>query len=109
MKILRFIIEKQSIRQDPNCDSSDLIPGTRDDIIAEFSFPSEWNGFAKVAAFYSPLGTEYEPQILTNKNRCVIPSEALAKRSFKVQIIGKKNDITIRTNKTIVYQNGGKT
>lgn len=109
MKTLQFIVDDQIIRKDPNCDDfSTLIPGSSGYVTAKFIFSSEWYGFAKVAAFYSPLGFEYPARVLYDGATCVIPFEALKKRSFKVQVLGQKGDIKIKTNKVAVSQNGGK-
>lgn len=109
MKTLRFIVDDQIIRKDPNCDDfSSLIPGSSGYVTAEFTFSKEWYGFTKVAAFYSPLGFEYPARLLYDGATCVIPFEALKKRSFKVQVIGQKDDVKIKTNKVAVSQNGGK-
>lgn len=109
MRTLRFIVDKQIIRPDPECDFSNLVPGSEQYLQAEFSFSPEWDGFVKVAAFYSRLGKEYEPQIIKNGKSCVIPAEALDKKIFKVQIRGMHLGTSQKliTNKLVVHQNGG--
>lgn len=107
MRVLKFIVEGQSIKQDPSCDFTGLVPGTKGYIQAEFLFPKEWSGYAKVAAFYSALGKEYSPKKLIDGKYCLIPTEALERRVFKVRVIGKKGDSTMITNKFAVKQNGG--
>lgn len=108
MRTIRFIVDDQVIRLDPDCDVNNLVPGTKGYLLAHFTFSSEWDGCVKVAAFFSNLGREYEPQILTDGVSCIIPSEALTKSIFKVRVIGQKGDYNIGTNKVIVYQRGGK-
>lgn len=107
MRTLKFIIDKQIIKQDPVCDFSNLIPGTEGYLQAEFSFSPEWKDCVKVAAFWSPFGREYPPQALKDGKTCMIPAEALNKRDFKVQVIGKKDGFKLSTNKVTVIQNGG--
>ena len=107
MRTLKFIVEGQIIRPDPACDFSNLVPGSEGYLIAEFKFSREWNGLAKVVAFYSRLGTEYEPQLLSDGRTCLIPTEALAKTMFKVQVKGLKDDLKLCTNRLIVEQKGG--
>ena len=108
MRILRFIVDGQSITQDPNCDFSGLIPGSKGYLQAEFSFSSDWDNCVKVAAFYSPMGQEYPPQVLKDGKSCIIPSEALKKQVFKIKVIGRRSDgFEIPTNKLAVFQNGG--
>lgn len=109
MRTLKFIVDKQIIKQDSSCDFSGLVPGSNGYLKAEFSFSKEWDGCAKVAAFYSRLGNEYEPQMLKNGSTCIIPAEALSKKIFKVQVRGRNGltNETLITNKLVVNQNGG--
>ena len=108
MRTLEFIVNNKSIIRDPDCDFSGLFPGTEKFIMAHFSFSDEWKNSIKVAAFWSILGAEYEPQELKDGKSCMIPVEALARPAFKVQILGKKGRSIISTNKLTVYQGGGK-
>ena len=107
MRTLKFVVNGQNISLDPSCDIADLVPGTSGYVDAEFDFSKEWDGCAKVAAFYSNLGREFEPQFLKNGKVCKIPTEALKKSIFKVKILGQKADYKICTNKVVVYQKGG--
>ena len=108
MRTLKFIVNNQIIEQDPRCDFSGLVPGTEDYLKAEFSFSSEWNGCTKVVAFYSMMGDEYEPRLLKDGKSCIIPAEALERRSFKIRVLGKRDKFRITTDKVVVHQNGGK-
>lgn len=108
MRTLRFIVDGKSITQDPTCDFSGLFPGRNPSICAEFSFSSEWENKVKVAAFWSMLDAEYEPQELEDGESCIIPAEALARASFKIQVLGKKGKSTLTTNKLTIRQTGGK-
>ena len=108
MRTLKFIVDDQIIRPDPKCDFDNLVPGTDGYLQAEFSFSSEWNGYIKVAGFYSNMGREYEPQVLIDGKSCFIPTEALERRAFKIRILGKKKGKTLTTNKLLVEQNGGR-
>lgn len=107
MRILRFIVEGQIIKQDPTCDFSNLVPGSEGYLQAEFTFSADWKDCAKVAAFYSVMGKEYPPQILRDGKTCMIPAEASKKREFTVRVIGKSGAIKLTTNKVAVSQNGG--
>lgn len=107
MRTLKFNVNGQNIALDPDCDISSLVPGTSGYVQAAFSFSKEWDGCAKVAAFYSNLGREFEPQVLKSDNVCTIPTEALEKSVFKVKVLGQKNGYSICTNKVAVHQKGG--
>lgn len=106
MRTLKFLVEDQIIRPDPSCSFDDLIPGTEGYLQAEFSFSPEWSGCAKVAAFWSMLGIEYSPQVLTDGKTCMIPKEALRGSKFKVQVVGRRPNFKILTNKVTVNQKG---
>lgn len=109
MRTLKFIVDEHNVlNKDPNCNFENLVPGTVGCLQAEFSFPPEWNDFVKVAAFKSPMGTEYPPQALADGKTCMIPSEALKKRLFRIQIMGKNGDRKLLTDTVAVCQNGGK-
>ena len=107
MRILKFIIEGRSIKPDPTCDFSNLIPGTENLIQAQFSFSKEWNNCVKVAAFYSMLGAEYRPQSIGPNNICRIPIEATKRQRFRMQVYGRGIQGKIITNKITIEQNGG--
>ena len=109
MRTLKFIVRGQTISLDPECDFSGLVPGTEGYLRAEFSFSSEWDNTTKVAAFFSNLGIEFEPQVIKADGTCMIPAQALEKSIFKVQVIGQRNTYKLSTNKVKVYQKGGKT
>lgn len=109
MRKLKFIVERQLIKPDPNCDFTGLVPGTSGYLQAEFSFSPEWNECAKAVTFYSVLGKEYSSVLLKDGKTCMIPAEALERRSFKLQVTGRcvgKQIMT--TNRVTVNQNGGK-
>lgn len=108
MRILKFIVDGQTIKKDPFCEFDGLVPGTEKLVLAEFSFSKEWRDYKKVIEFRSVLGKEYEPQKLIGDRTCVIPSAALQKRAFKIRVIGKKGDVKLTTNKIEVKQTGGK-
>ena len=109
MKTLKFKVDGQNITLNPECNAERLVPGSEGYVLAEFEFSKEWDNCAKVAAFYSNLGREFEPQVLKEGKLCIIPLEALRMSIFKVKVFGKKEDYSICTNKVIVYQKGGAT
>lgn len=108
MRTLNFIVDGQSLKPDPSCDFSGMVPGTEKYLQAKFAFSSEWKNCVKVAGFWSRLGEEYPPQTLKDGKVCVIPSEALESKYFKIQVIGKRKDgFRLTTNKLEICQNGG--
>lgn len=100
MRTLKFIVEGPVLKPDPECDFSGLTP----DLQAEFTFSKEWESIPKVVAIYSRLGNEYQPQPLKDGKTCAIPAEALRKRIFKVQVLGKNG---LATNRLEIDQKGG--
>ena len=107
MRTLRFIVDGKTVKQDPTCDFSGLFLNKDSGVCAEFIFSSEWNDKIKVAAFWSMLDREYEPQALDN-NTCIIPVEAFSKASFKIQVLGVRGSERLTTNKLVVLQTGGR-
>lgn len=105
MRILRFIVDGEKIYQDPLCDFGGLFPGRNYDVRAEFTFSNDWYNKKKVAAFWSIRGAEYEPQVLQD-NACMIPPEALDRAAFKIQVLGKKGNVRVTTNKLLILQEG---
>lgn len=108
MRTLRFLVDGETIKQYPTCDFSGLFSDKDSGVCAEFIFSSEWNDKIKVAAFWSMLDREYEPQALDDKNACVIPSEAFTRASFKIQVLGIGGHERLTTNKLVVLQTGGR-
>lgn len=107
MRTLKFIVNGQTLTPDPNCDFTGLVPGSGGYLRVEFAFSSEWENTVKVVGFYSRLGAEYRPQHLNDGKSCVIPTEVLAKRVFKIQVMGRNATIRLITNKLEIDQKGG--
>lgn len=107
MRTLKFIVDGNSLRQDPNCNFNGLFPGRNNDVRAVFDFSPEWNGKIKVAAFWSMFNIEYPPQLLDEDNSCQIPVEALNRPAFKIQMLGQRRGEPIETNSLTIYQRGG--
>ena len=108
-RTLRFNVNDLLINKDPNCDFSGLVPGSKGYLRAEFNFSSEWDGCAKVAAFYTRFGKELSHAVLEDGKSCIVPEEALKRKIFKVRVFGTNGDIVLPTNEVEVNQNGGTT
>lgn len=106
MRTLKFNVEKQLIRRDPNCDFEGIVPGTEGYLKAYFSFSKEWDGCIKVVEFSTRFGEESEPQYLKDGCSCIIPSDALKNKRFRIRVIGKKKDYRITSNYVTVSQKG---
>lgn len=103
MRTLKFIVEGQSIKQDPSCNFSGIVPGTKGYLKAEFSFSKDWKDCRKAAVF-ELLRNEYPAPIVGNT--CEIPAEALTWKSFSVKVVGERDGYRITTNRVEVKQNG---
>lgn len=108
MRTLKFIVDGKTLTRDPACNFVGLFPSDNRQIEVEFSFLGEWERAAKVAAFYSVLGKEYPPQMINDRNRCVIPQEALKLPVFRMQVLGSFGGSLVSTNTISIYQRGGK-
>ncbi len=107
MRTLKFIVDGQILKKDPNCDFSNLVPGSEGYVRVAFAFSPEWNGCVKVASFWSAMGKEYPPQVLEDGTSCLVPSEALERYSYDLSVLGKKEKYRIKTNVVRVVQDGG--
>ena len=96
MRVLKFIVNGQSLQKDPNCDFSGIIRGSKGYLVAEFSFDSSWKGCTIAASFWH-FGKEYA--VLVQNNSCMIPDEALEGFSVGVTLRGIKRGYSISTNK----------
>lgn len=108
MRTLRFIVKDQIIEKDPNCDFNNLVPGTDEYLRADFSLSPEWDGYKVQALFWSMMGRLYPKPSMVAGTHCMIPEAALKKTAFKVQLIGRKGDSKLITDKLVVRQDGGK-
>lgn len=103
MRVLKFIVNGQSLQRDPNCDFSGIIRGSKGYLVAEFSFDSSWKGCTIAASFWH-FGKEYA--VLVQNNKCIIPDEALEGFSVGVTLRGIKKGYSISTNKAVFEQGG---
>lgn len=103
MRILKFIVENQKIKQDPSCDFKGLVPGTKGYLEAHFQFSDEWKG-CKKAAVFTALGKEHAVPLVNGK--CEISEKALTRRVFSVKVAGIRDGYRITTNKVEVLQDG---
>lgn len=109
MRVLVFKVDGQTIYPNSLSEISGLVAGTSGYIKAKFLFSDDWNGCAKVVAFNSVEGEEFEPKALDSENSCYITEEALKYHEFEMRVIGKKNGgYTITTRPIRIKQFGGK-
>ena len=107
MRVLSFVVDKQVIMKDPQCDFSNIVPGSEGYLAVKFKFSPEWDNCAKVVGFYHGR-TEFPPQVVDEDNACMIPSEALVNPWFSIQVFGKRKGYQIGTKKITIEQNGGR-
>lgn len=105
MRTLRFIVDAQKISPDPSCDFTGIVPGTAGYLKAHFSFSSEWRGLAKVAEFRRYDIDEAVPAKIIN-GKCEIPAETLRGKKWYVNVVGKRGNIRITTDRAEVKQEG---
>lgn len=106
MRTLSFIVDGQIIKQNPECNFSDIVPGSSGYLIAKFKFSNDWDNTIKAAIFQNGENESY-PEILKDGSSCIIPSEVLINKQFTISVLGKNEKIKITTNKVKVVQNGG--
>lgn len=105
MRILKFIVSGQNIQPDPSCDFAGIFPGTEGYLMASFLFDDTWSGCGKIAEFRKYYTSEPVPVKLT-RDACMIPSDVLTGKTFKVSVVGIRPGFRIKTDITEVKQNG---
>lgn len=101
MRVLSFRVDGQVLSLDKKCDFSGIAKGTSGYLAASFIF--DWPKCTKVAVFTSADGVERAVK-LDNRDRCMIPAEALKGDYFKVHCVGVTSSYTVITNKKIIMQ-----
>lgn len=105
-RILKFSVDKQLLVKEG--DFSGLVRGTRSYLCAEFSFPKEWNGCAKVAMWRDEFGSVQEATPILKVSgswTCDIPETILELTPFYMSVIGHSQKGTkITTNEVEVKQ-----
>lgn len=104
MRTLKFNIEGQRIKKNPECDFSGIIAGTKGYLDCEFEFSREWAGLAKAAVFKAADYVKYMPLV---NNRCSIPDEVTDSTRIHVSVVGKDNTMMLSTNTAVILQHRG--
>lgn len=105
MRILDFIVSKQMIERDPNCDFSGIVSKSRGYLYARFRFSPDWNGAVKAVVFSNRGKEEGVPLV---NNMCEIPAEILTGSDIGVRVVGRRGDERIPTNKICFRQISGR-
>jgi hypothetical protein len=109
MRVLVFKVDGQTIYPNSLSELHGLVAGTSGYIKAKFLFSDDWKGCAKVVAFNSVEGKEFEPKALDAENSCYISEEALEYHEFEMKVLGKGiGGYTITTRPIRIKQFGGK-
>ena len=102
MRLLVFNVDSQCVHKDQNCDFTGIVAGTKNYLRAKFSFSDDWRDCVKVASFWR--GNKEHAVVLDGDNSCDIPPDALVGATFRVSVIGQRQDYRITTNKIVVRQ-----
>lgn len=105
MRTLKFKIDGQRIKKDPECDFSGLITGSKGYLECEFEFTRDWAGLAKAAIFETGDYVKYQPLV---NNRCNVPDEVTDSTKIHVHVFGKDNTMVLSTNTAVILQHRGK-
>ena len=101
MRILKFAVNGQILKMDPKCDFDNIVAGSKNYLVAQFNFNSEWDQYRKVAVF---INNKTEYPVLIENNKCVIDSDALTSGWFYVYAIGQLGNERMNTNSVMVRQ-----
>lgn len=102
MRVLEFLINKQTIRRKPGCDFSKIVAGSVGYLQAKFYFSEDWDDCKKAASFY--LGDKEQARMLDENDSCEIPADILVGAKFEVSVTGAKTGYKLKTNKYSVIQ-----
>lgn len=105
MRTLRFDVDAQKIRHDPNCDFSGLVSGTAGYLKASFKFSKEWAGMVMVAEF-KKYSCDPPLSVPVIRGECMVPAEVTGGKSWLVKVIGKRGDVILTTGNCKVEQEG---
>jgi hypothetical protein len=101
LRILKFAVNGQILKMDPKCDFENIVAGSKNYLVAQFNFNSEWDQYRKVAVF---INNKIEYPVLIENNKCVIDSDALTSGWFYVYVIGQLGNERMNTNSVMVRQ-----
>lgn len=101
MRVLKFNVTGQILKVDNKCDFENIVAGSKNYLIAEFTFDNEWLQYKKVAVF---MNGKNEYPVLIEGNKCVIDSQALTSGWFYVYVVGQLQNERINTNSVGVRQ-----
>lgn len=97
MRELKFIVDQQLIRKDPDCSFSNIIAGTANYLQLSFSFDQDWEKCKKVIVFSD--GAER-----LEANTFTIPKKYLGKMRIQFYLVGQYGDTRITTNTIQIRQ-----
>lgn len=104
MRTLKFIVDGQRLKKDPQCDFSGLVVGSKNYLECEFAFSKDWVNMAKAATFKSGVFTEHVPII---NNLCKIPDSITDSTRIHLTITGRDTRTILTTNTSIIIQRKG--
>lgn len=105
MRILKFIVEGQTLRKDPECDFSHIIKGSKDYLGCSFKLPADWRNIPLAATF-----THYGKEICASpvfSGACLVDNSVTDYKNFKISLTAIKNGEIVRTNAVKIWQEEG--
>lgn len=101
MRVLKFNVIGQILKADNKCDFDNIVAGSKNYLIADFTFDDEWSKYKKVAVF---VNGKNEYPVLIEENKCIIDNNALTSGWFYVYVVGQLKNERINTNQVGVRQ-----
>lgn len=103
MRTLQFQVSGQSLKK--SGDFTHIVKGTKNYLQCEFHFEgTDWQRNKIVAAFVTRTN-EYAAAVGTN-GICKVPDEVTDEKTYKIYLVGMKNETKIITNKVLIEQEG---
>ena len=102
MRDLVFVVDRQKIYADPECDFSGIVRGTHGYLRAVFKFKEGWSGYKRAVSFFDAHGGETAMPLVGDA--CEIPACVLGGGVFYVSVAGMKGNSIMKTNRATVRQ-----
>lgn len=104
MRNLQFTVNGQRLSKVG--DFSNIVKGTKEYLKCNFTFEgNDWIGHKAVAIFSGNGKAEFATAIMSD-GTCMVPNEVTDYTSFKLRLIGARDNSRITTNTVLISQEG---
>lgn len=103
MRTLKFLVEKQRLKKNPDCDFSMIVAGSVKYLKLKFQFSPEWNECKKAVSFW--VGDVEHAVILDENDECYVHEVVTNESVYRISVTGVRPDgYTITSSKWTISQ-----